>query len=64
MTYELPVKKGINTLIIKFAEVILSLSKMYFQKPGQRVFNIKIGSKIILENFDVIAQSGAKFAAH
>jgi hypothetical protein len=37
---------------------------MYFQKSGQRVFNIKIGSKIILENFDVIAKSGAKFAAH
>ena len=37
---------------------------MYFQKPGQRVFNIKIGSRIILENFDVIAKSGAKFAAH
>jgi hypothetical protein len=37
---------------------------MYFQKQGQRVFNIKIGNKIVLENFDVIEKSGAKFAAH
>jgi len=41
MTYDLPIKKGVNTIIIKFAE-------MYFQKQGQRVFNIKIGSKIVL----------------
>lgn len=48
MTYDLPIKKGINTIIIKFAEVRIQFIKMYFQKQGQRVFNIKIGSKIIL----------------
>jgi len=48
MTYDLPVKKGINTIVIKFAEVKIILFQMYFQKQGQRVFNIKIGSKIIL----------------
>lgn len=48
MTYDLPIKKGINTIIIKFAEVRNQFIKMYFQKQGQRVFNIKIGSKIIL----------------
>jgi hypothetical protein len=37
---------------------------MYFQKPGQRVFNVKIGNTIVLENFDVIEKSGGKFAAH
>jgi hypothetical protein len=57
MTYELPVRKDSNTIILKFAE-------MYFQNKGQRVFNIKIGGKVILENFDVIEKSGAKFAAH
>ena len=57
MTYDLPVRRGTNTIIMKFAE-------MYFQKAGQRVFNIKIGSKIVLENFDVIEKSGGKFAAH
>jgi hypothetical protein len=57
MTYELPVRKGVNTIVLKFAE-------MYFQNRGQRVFNIKIGSKMILENFDVIEKSGGKYAAH
>ncbi len=37
---------------------------MYFQKQGQRVFNIKIGNKIVLENFDVIEKAGSRFAAH
>jgi len=64
MTYELPIRKGTNTIIMKFAEVNIFLTKMYFQKQGQRVFNIKIGNKIVLENFDVIEKSGAKFAAH
>ena len=27
---------------------------MYFEKPGQRVFNIKIGDNIVIENMDVI----------
>lgn len=57
MTYELPVRRGTNTIILKFAE-------MYFQNRGQRVFNIKIGNKIVVENFDVIEKSGGKYAAH
>lgn len=65
MIYELPVRKGVHTIILKFAEVFsFWYSKMYFQKPGQRVFNVKIGNTIVLENFDVIERSGGKFAAH
>lgn len=37
---------------------------MYFEKPGQRVFNIKIGDKVVIENMDVIQKTGAKYAAH
>jgi hypothetical protein len=37
---------------------------MYFKNKGQRVFNIKLGNKIIIENFDVIEKSGSKYAAH
>eukprot|EP00919_Chromeraceae_sp_WS-2016_P069054 GHVR01163556.1.p1 GENE.GHVR01163556.1~~GHVR01163556.1.p1 ORF type:complete len:102 (+),score=12.44 GHVR01163556.1:3425-3730(+) len=37
---------------------------MYFKDVGERVFDIKIGSMLILENFDVIKKSGSKYAAH
>jgi hypothetical protein len=37
---------------------------MYFTSPGQRVFNIKIGSKIIRKDFDVLQKTGHKHAAH
>jgi len=37
---------------------------MYFDNPGQRVFNIKIGKKIVRENFDVVQLAGSKYAAH
>lgn len=57
MTYSLPVKTGKHTLILKFAE-------MYFEKPGQRVFDIKIGDTIVIADMDVIEKSGGKYAAH
>ena len=37
---------------------------MYFEKSGQRVFNIKIGDKIVVENMDVIEKTGSKYSAH
>ena len=57
MTYNLPVRKGKITLILKFAE-------MYFTSAGQRVFNIKIGSKVIRKDFDVVSKTGSRYAAH
>lgn len=57
MTYNLPVKNGKHTLILKFAE-------MYFEKPGQRVFDIKIGDNVVISNMDVIEKTGSKYSAH
>lgn len=57
MTYLLPVKTGKVTLILKFAE-------MYFRNAGERVFNIKIGNKIVKEDMDVVKEAGSKYAAH
>jgi hypothetical protein len=37
---------------------------MYFTNPGQRVFNIKIGSTIVRKDFDVVALTGYRYAAH
>ena len=37
---------------------------MYFHNSGERVFNIKLGSKIIRQDFDVVKAAGGKFAAH
>lgn len=48
MTYSLPVKTGKHTLIMKFAEVINWFIQMYFEHPGQRVFNIKIGDNVLI----------------
>jgi hypothetical protein len=37
---------------------------MYFRNPGERVFNIKIGSRIVRQDFDVVREAGSKYAAH
>lgn len=37
---------------------------MYFQKAGERVFDIKIGDNVVIANMDVIEKTGAKYAAH
>lgn len=37
---------------------------MYFEKPGQRVFDIKIGDSIVIQDMDVFERTGAKYAAH
>lgn len=64
MVYSLPVKTGKHTLILKFAEVRTPIIQMYFQKKNQRVFTIKIGSQAIIQNMDVIENTGFKYAAH
>ena len=38
--------------------------QMYFTQAGQRVFDIKIGSQIVRQNFDVVEKTGHKYAAH
>lgn len=37
---------------------------MYFEKPGQRVFDIKIGDNVVISNMDVIDKTGSKYSAH
>lgn len=37
---------------------------MYFRNPGERVFNIKIGSRVVRQDFDVVREAGSKYAAH
>jgi hypothetical protein len=37
---------------------------MYFRNPGERVFNIKIGSKVVRQDFDVVREAGSRHAAH
>ena len=38
--------------------------QMYFHNPGERVFNIKLGNKVVRPDFDVVKSAGSKFAAH
>ncbi len=37
---------------------------MYFEKPNQRVFDIKIGDSIVIQDMDVFERTGSKYAAH
>lgn len=38
--------------------------QMYFNEVGKRVFNIKIGDRLVVQNLDIIAETGSRFAAH
>ncbi len=45
--YNIPItKEGEYTLILKFSEI-------YFTQPGEKVFDVKIGSKYIARKLDV-----------
>ena len=37
---------------------------MYFSDVGKRVFDVKIGDKMVIKDLDIIAETGSKFAAH
>ena len=45
-TVPAPTKDGTYTLVLKFSEV-------YFNEPGQKVFDIKLGSKTIIKDLDI-----------
>jgi len=56
--YYIPVsklKEGKLTLILKFCET-------YFDKPGKRAFNIRIGDEVVIKNLDIVAKSGRSTA--
>ena len=44
---------GDFTLVLKFSE-------QYFTEPGQKVFDVKIGDKVVLPKVDPLAMAGAK----
>ena len=56
-TYSIPLKRsGKFVLILKFSEV-------YFNSPGQKVFDVALGKKIFLKNLDIFERAG-KATAH
>ncbi|MDR3736666.1 MAG: malectin [Acidobacteriaceae bacterium] len=60
LSYELPLKKeaedGHYVLVLKFSEV-------YFEKAGGKVFDVALGSKMVVEDLDIFARAG-KFSPH
>lgn len=40
---------GLYTLVLKFSEV-------YFQEPGQKIFDVKIGSQTVLGDLDIFGR--------
>jgi cell division septation protein DedD len=55
LTYNIPVVNDTYTVTLHFAEI-------YFDGPGQRVFNVSIEGQTVLQNFDIWAVAG-QFAA-
>ena len=56
LTYVIPVANGKYQVILKFAE-------FQYSRPGQRVFDIMVGGRRIVSQFDIIKQAG-KNTAH
>lgn len=52
LTYTFAVPNGTHAVTLKFGEI-------YFNSPGQRVFNVLINGQTVLANFDMVAQAGA-----
>jgi malectin (di-glucose binding ER protein) len=55
LTYNIPVLNGTYTVTLYFAEI-------YFNGPGQRVFDVSIEGQTVLQNFDIWTVAG-QFAA-
>src|SRR5205085_12255496 len=54
--YNFNVPNGTYIVNLKFAEIFMSTA-------GQRVFSVAINGNTVLQNFDIIAQTGAPFTA-
>lgn len=52
LTYTFSVPNGTHTVTLKFGEI-------YFNAPGQRVFNVLLNGQTVLANFDIVSQAGA-----
>ena len=55
LTYNIPVVNDTYTVTLYFAEI-------FFNAPGQRVFDVSIEGQTVLQNFDIWAVAG-QFAA-
>ncbi len=49
--YQFSVPNGTYAVTLKFAE-------LYWNAPGQRIFNVAINGQPVLTNFDIVAQAG------
>jgi len=57
-SYFLPVyNEGHYTLVLKFSEI-------YFDEPGEKVFNVYMGDSILLHNLDPVESAGSKMLPH
>jgi hypothetical protein len=55
-TYSIPLKEpGKYVIILKFSEV-------YFNNPDEKVFNVALGKKTIINNIDIFAVAGKAIA--
>jgi Malectin domain/Chitobiase/beta-hexosaminidase C-terminal domain len=55
-SYQFGVPNGSYNVVLKFAEI-------YWDKVGQRIFNVSINGTPVLTNFDIIATAGAPLTA-
>jgi uncharacterized repeat protein (TIGR04076 family) len=44
-------------------KVWLHFCETYHAGPGKRCFNVKVGGRMVLENYDIIADTGARYKA-
>jgi hypothetical protein len=54
--YKFAVPNGSHTVTLKFAE-------LYWDKAGERVFDVAINGVTVLSNFDIFANAGAEYKA-
>lgn len=56
-SYNFNIPNGNYIVLLKFAEI-------YWNKAGQRIFNVSLNGNPILQNFDIFASAGASFKAY
>jgi hypothetical protein len=54
--YQFAVPNGSHTVTLKFAEI-------YWDKAGERIFDVAINGVTVLSNFDIFAKAGAEYKA-
>ncbi|PEN12830.1 hypothetical protein CRI94_12560 [Longibacter salinarum] len=62
MTYDIPVSDGSYTVRLHFAELFFGVERGT-NDPGQRVFDVSAEGSLILDDFDILAETGAPLTA-